>query len=181
MALQEYTSPKPDKYVTIGGHTKTGEKNPTSITGYLMAIESGPNKFDATKTATKYLVKTVEGLVCVNANTNMVTKVKDSMVQFQARNGKPALGAKIAITYTGLQKIPGKNDMKLYSVQLDADDMVTVFAVAPEAPSFDEDEEIPVNVGASPDDEDDAQERELAAAERKARVDTLLRKNKKGA
>lgn len=186
MAAKEYTSARPDKWVTLGGRSKAGVKNPTSIEGYYMGREEGPNQFDATKTKVVFLLQTPEGLVGVNGNTNLITKMTDSERGFTSKEGKKPLGAHVTMTYTGEQVTKKGTDMKVFKITFDAANMIEL-ADLPASSDQDEEETAVMSSIEGEDFEDDDYEAPIAkpvpaalsAEARKAKVQSLLSNKRK--
>jgi len=182
MSFKDYSSPRPDNWVNLGGTNKQGKKNPGTLEGYYLGRTEGPNQFDATKTKTTFIFqnaaidgKPVQGIVGVNGSANLVNKMKDAELNFRAQEGKAPLGVRTLLTYTGELNIGKGNTMKTFTAQFDSDDQIEVTAVATaDEYAPDEDEEESTD-GA---DEDASQAAALAAAERAAKVQELLNRNK---
>lgn len=126
MAHKDYSTPKPDKWVTVGGTTKEGTKNPDKVTGYYLGSEEGPDKFNPGKTKHTHMLKTAEGITAVNSTTYMTRKISEATANFTAENGRPPVGAEVLIRYTGMQKLANGNTMKTYAVTFDADNTIEV-------------------------------------------------------
>lgn len=119
MAFEDYTSTKPNKYVTIGGFTKTGEKNPESFEGYYLKTVTRPSNFDENKTETNYVFQTADGTVQVKGNTNLVIVMADAQRGFSEKTGQSPEGYLTKISYDGIEKRPGGRTLKLFRVQID--------------------------------------------------------------
>lgn len=180
MSFEDYSSPRPSKWVSLGGKsTKTGKANPTEIEGYYVGSITGPNKFDTSKTKTDYLVKTAEGVVGVSGTANMKRVFTDAEANFAKKNGEAALGASVRIAFTGTVNTGKGNPMKTYAVLFDKTDRTDVLTAA----ELDSDTE---GEDAGDGDEEDYEQEVAApppkaassAAERKAKLDDLL-KNKR--
>lgn len=128
MAFQEYSSARPEFFVTLGGHNKKGEKNPTLIEGYYLGRTVGVNTFDPTKPKVTFMLKTPKGIAGVNGNANLITRITEAEGNFKAREGSNAEGVLVRLTCTG--EIPTKkgNAMKTFSVSFDAQDRIEVQA-----------------------------------------------------
>lgn len=121
MALKEYSSPKASKFVTIGGITREGDKNPTEIKGYYLGRTETDSQFDAGKKKITYMIQTKDGVVGVNGSANMNIKMEDSERGLQ-ESGTSALGALVYIKFVGTQPSKKGNPTKLYQVMFDTDD-----------------------------------------------------------
>jgi hypothetical protein len=182
MALKSFDTARPDKYVTVGGFSKKGEKNPEWAEGYYLGSVSGTNQFDEGKTKVIFMLKTPAGIIGVNGNANLVNKMQDSERGFKAATGNPPIGAFLRIDFTGEVKSGKGNPMKTFKVQFDDENVIDVAAVS----SQDEN-------SSYQDEEDETEEQPemeapvktntaaLAAdrAARKARTEALLNKGKK--
>lgn len=137
MALKNY-SPDISKYVTVGGSTREGVKNPTEIEGYYLGRTESPDNFNPGKTKTTYMLRTAKGDVGVNGSANLNIKMTDSEKALQAA-GESALNSFVKITFVGTQPSKKGNPTKLYQVQFDAEDTLPANMVA-EEPEADLDE-----------------------------------------
>lgn len=179
MAYEEVLDLSTDNVVAIGGfNKKTRKDNPTSVEGYFLGSREVPSKLSKSGTAKIHVFQTAKGNLGVWGKTDLDIKLAGV-----------ALGTKTLVKFDKMQ--PTKTgEMYKYKVAIDADDTIAVSAAAPELveSSADEDEEY-VSNDASNDEEDDTTQDEedtkqslaLAAAERKAKVDALLRGKGKAA
>jgi len=184
MAFNDYSSPKPDSWVTVGGVTREGVKNPSSLEGYYMGTISEPSSFDKNKLKHTHLIQTAKGIAGVNGSSNLNFKMKDSENNLLKRGISP-IGVKLRIEFVGTKPSSKGNPTKLYKVTFDVSDINEAIAsgvvTAPveEYASNEEDESYTSAEVDTADDEDDAlQTAALAAAERKAKVEALLAKGK---
>lgn len=168
MAFEDYGTPKPSKYVTVGGFTKTGEKNPDSFEGFYLSTTTRPSNFDPGKTETNFLFQTVEGLVSVKGNANLIRVLSDAQKNFTAKTNEQPEGYLTLITFDGMEKRPQGRTLKLFRVQIDKDQKVNASDVLStfSAPEVEEDEI------------DEVQAANLAAAERRAKLNAALAKGK---
>ena len=134
--FKDYSSPRPDTWVNLGGINKQGKKNPTTLEGYYLGRTEGPNQFDTTKTKVTFIFmnaaidgKPVPGIVGVNGSSNLVSKMKDAELNFRSTEGRAPLGARTLVEYTGERNTGKGNPMKTYRTQFDADDTKDVAGI----------------------------------------------------
>jgi len=120
MALKEYgTQNKPDYYVTIGGFTKAGQKNPDKIEGYYKGRTEYPDQFNPGKTKTTFMIKTQKGIAGVTGNANLINVMTRAETQYAAENQTLPAGTWVQIDCTGLTKLKSGNTMKTFVVHFD--------------------------------------------------------------
>lgn len=125
MAFKEHKSNGSANWVTIGGFTKDGQKNPSSITGYYLGRTESTSNFDATKTKTTYMLNVNGTLVGVNGAANLNIQMKDWEINARAKEGKSVLGMRVKIEFTGTAPSKKGSATKLYKVSYDPDDVNT--------------------------------------------------------
>lgn len=133
MALKVYgesSSKSTAKYVTLGGFTKMGEKNPESFTGRYLGTLEGPNQFEKGKTKTVFAFEDEDGQrVYVNGNTRLISTMKNATGHYEVETGLSAVGALCQINYLGMEKLDGGKTIKSFSVAFDAEDHIDVIPV----------------------------------------------------
>lgn len=181
MSFKDYSSPRPDTWVNLGGINKKGQKNPSSLEGYYLGRTEGPNQFDTTKVKTTFIFqnaavdgKPVQGIVGVNGSANLIQKMKDAELNFRVQEGRAPLGTRTLINYTGELNLGKGNPMKTFTSQFDAEDTIEVTSIATADEYVEENDDQEDNSA----DEDADQSAALAAAERAAKVQELLNRNK---
>lgn len=179
MAFKAINDLDADTTVSLGGFDKkTRKDNPTKAEGYYLGSREVKTTFGPSQL---HFLQTPKGNLGIWGKTNMDKKL-----------ASVTPGTMVRITFTGMSKAsPGKNPAYLFKVEADEDNTIEVAAVVPEAdessPGNDDDDEVSyleATDGLSDDDsedEDAAQAAALAAAERKAKVQAMLNKNKKTA
>ena len=184
MAYEEYTQPTPSKWVSVGGTTKQGVKNPVKIEGYYLRSETGPDKFNPGQDKTNIILRTKEGVVGVNCSKNLAKQLKEAEGSFLRRNGRPALGASMLITFPGLKDTGKGNPMKTYTLQFDKDNFIEVDAGFEATTTADEEDTYESEVTDSYDDvgEEELQQEPLVIAKppvtRKSVMDVLKSRQK---
>lgn len=187
MGFKDYSSPRPDTWVNLGGRNKEGKKNPGVLEGYYLGRVEGVNQFDTSKMKVTFIFqnaaidgKPVQGIVGVNGSANLIQKMKDAEVNFRAQEGRAPLGTRTLITHTGELNLGKGNPMKTFTAQFDAEDSIEVTAVAASLDEYESDDE-DTEEATDGADEDAAQAAALLAAERAAKVQELLNRNKAAA
>lgn len=174
MAFKTVESLDADTTISLGGfNKKTRKDNPTEIEGYYIGSKQVQGK---TKMDNIHYFKTDKGNVAVWGKTDMDKKI-----------ASVPRGAMTRVAFSNMK--PTKNgDMYVYTVQVDDENTIEVGAApAPTrqaAASYDDgDDPRPEDQESDSDDEsndDEAEERQqtaaLQAAERKAKLDALLKK-----
>lgn len=171
MGYKKVQSLDADTTISLGGkNRKTGKANPQEVEGYYL----GSRKVEDSKKKSGYsyihIFQTQNGNLGVWGKTDLDRKL------LTVTPGTMTLAAfeKMVPTPNG--------EMYRYEVSVDADNTIEVAAVSSADASSDyvENSESEEYVDAGADDEDEAQTAALAAAERKAKVDALLRGATKG-
>lgn len=184
MAHKSYGSQQPTRWVTLGGVTREGKKNPVTITGYYLGREEKPDKFNPGKTKINFILDTPEGITGVNGNSNLVKKMTENEANFRTEHNIPPLGAEVVMNYTGTKDTGKGNPMKVYTVTFDRENMKDLDIVVVTSDAYEDDD------GADADEEDDtevayapspnlgkvAASSTLTPAERQAKVKELLKK-----
>ncbi len=173
MAFKQLQSLDAETTISLGGYNKKAKKeNPTSIEGYYLGNKQVEDSKNADKKNTIYYLKTAKGNVAVWGKTDMDRKMSGAKVGVMTR-----------ITHTGMK--PTKNgEMYVYSVEVDADNTIEVepngavrsASYNDDEPSFNASEELDEEQESNDDEEERQQTAALAAAERKAKLDALLKK-----
>lgn len=103
--------------VTLGGSDKkTGKKNPTKIEGYLLRIETRPNKFNPDKPQNFYVLRTEKGDVGVYGKAGIDREMRNSRI-----------GRMTLIEDTGKVLDTGKgNPMKVFKAMQDPKNTIEV-------------------------------------------------------
>ena len=177
MAYKEITSLDADVTVAIGGtNRKTGKKNPTQVEGFYLGSRTVESKKSKNGTAQIHFFQTSKGNVGVWGKTDMDRKLATATP-----------GAMTLVKFEKMQNTPN-GEMYKYSVAQDEDNSIEVATMSNETGSDDSDESSDYEAAGSEDDvladdsgedeEDARQAQALAAAERKAKVQSLL--NRKG-
>jgi hypothetical protein len=128
MAFKETNGAESDTSISLGGlNKKTNKPNPTSIEGYY--IGSKQIKSDRAKSGftALYVFQNENGNVGVWGKTDLDKR----MVGVKE-------GVMTRVTFTGMKKIPGKNDMYSYKVEVDESNTLENGSVENDVPnSFD--------------------------------------------
>lgn len=100
----------------LGGRNKTtGKANPTKVEGYYIGSKDVDSPKSKTGACKLYVIQTANGNLGIWGKTDLDRKM-----------GSVPQGAMIRITQTGMQKIPGKNDMYKFKVEVDAENTIEV-------------------------------------------------------
>jgi hypothetical protein len=119
MAFKEIASADSSNTIALGGvNKKTGKPNPTSITGYYLGSKEVTTGFGP---AQVHNLQTENGITGVWGKTDMNKKL--SAVPH---------GVMVRITQSGMKKIPGRNPMWVYKVEVDESDTINATATAEE-------------------------------------------------
>lgn len=180
MAFKKVLDLNADITVSLGGsNKKTGKKNPTEVEGFYL----GSRKVDDKKKKSGYsyihTLQTDKGNLGVWGKTDLDRKLITVTP-----------GTMVRITHTGMVPTPN-GDMYKFSVEHDEDNIIDVGALSvnnddgafTSGGADDEDEAYVASSlndgsGDANDDADYQQDAALHAAERKAKVEALLKKNK---
>ena len=169
MGFQEVSSLDADVVVALGKKDKTGKAYPKQAEGYYIGSRTVENKRGESKI---HFLQTPKGNLGLWGTTDLNRKL-----------GQVPVGTMVKVTSTGTKRTPN-GDMYTYKVEQDLDNTIEVATLtAGEANETYEDAGT-VDNGSTVDyddtetDEDAEQAAALAAAERKAKVDAMLRGNK---
>ncbi len=111
MGFKEVNGADASTSVSLGGINKaTGKPNPTTIEGYYVGTKKVPSQRNAAGFSNLYILQTEKGNVGVWGKTDLDKKMA-------ALN--PEHRAMCRLSYTGMKKIPGKNDMYTFKVEVD--------------------------------------------------------------
>jgi hypothetical protein len=147
MAFEEIASTDSSNTIALGGvNKKTGKPNPTSVTGYYLGSKEVTTGFGP---AQVHNLQTDSGIIGVWGKTDMNKKL----------NGVPE-GVLVRITQSGMKKIPGRNPMWVYKVEVDKSDTLDTGVTAEE-----ENDEFPTSLTA---DDDHYEETDVDADEESA-------------
>lgn len=169
MSFKEVSSLDAEVTVALGKKDKTGKPYPKQAEGYFLGSRTVENKRGESKL---HFLQTAKGNLGIWGTTDLNRKL-----------GSAPVGAMVRITSTGTKPTPN-GDMYTYKVEVDADNAIEVNTVS----ASDQDREELAVVGLDPEDvgftedeadEDDDQAAALAAAERAAKVQALLRNSGK--
>ncbi len=181
MAFKEVSSLEADTTISLGGfNKKTGKANPTKVEGYFLGKKEVSSPRSKTGKSSLYILQTAKGNVGVWGKTDLDRKM-----------GSVVPGTMIRVTQNGTRPTPN-GDMYTYKVEYDDSNRVEVPEASAtsalsssedyspeEAPSMDEwDETNSESVGTF-EQEDVAQAQAVAALERKAKMEAILKKGKK--
>lgn len=177
MAYKEVATLDADVTIALGGRDKkTGKANPTKVEGYYLGRrEVAAGKFSRPgKQDYLYFLQTPKGNVGVWGKTDLDRKL-----------AQVTPGDMIRVSHTGMRPTPS-GEMHTYKVEVDSDNRIDVSGLQASAPSsaFDDASELNEDESLNNDtygDEDEAPTASIAsssAAERKAKVDALLNKNR---
>ena len=119
MAFQDFSNPRPEKWVTLGGRNKeTGKLNPTSAKGYYLGSFESQNKFNKDKKNVNLVLMTPQGLLGLTAPSHLVKKMKENETNLAKRN-VDVRGLMVEISFVGEQDVGKGNPMKLFKVGFD--------------------------------------------------------------
>lgn len=178
--FKEVTDLSPDNTVALGGtNKKTGKKNATSIEGYYLGSRKVDDRKKKSGFSYIHVFQTATGTLGVWGKTDLDRKILGV-----------ASGTMTRVSFDRMVPTPN-GDMYKYKVAVDSDNTIEVVGSV-EAPAQQDEsggEDAPAyaadegDYGQAADtedygDEDQAQAAALAAAERKAKVEALLRGNK---
>lgn len=173
MAFQEVQSLDADTTISLGGvNRKTGKKNPTSAEGYYLGARQINSPKSKTGKAWLYFFQTPTGNLGVYGKTDLDKKM-----------GSAVPGQMMRITVAGMVPTPN-GDMYKFKVEVDADNTIDVSNLSTEAVVTSSDDDTSYTSASieqdayteeTQDDEDALQAAALAAAERKAKVEALLK------
>ena len=147
MAFKEVVGLDTESTIALGGiNKKTGKPNPTTVEGYYVGSRSVDTDFGP---AQLHVLQTADGNVGVWGKTDLDRKI-----------AAVAAGSMIRATHTGQVKIPGRNPMHKYKVEVDSEDTIDVGSAAdtqaPVLDQYDEDGYQKEEYTESSTDEDEA-------------------------
>jgi hypothetical protein len=164
MAFKEVNSLDADVTVALGKTDKSGKPYPKQAEGYFLGSRAVQNKRGESKL---HFLQTVKGNLGIWGTTDLDRKL-----------GQAPVGSMVRITSTGTRPTPN-GDMYTYKVEVDSDNTIEVStASTSEDSSETENYAVPQSFYDDADEEDADQSLALAAAERKAKVEALLKGNK---
>lgn len=174
MAFKEVNDLSTDVTISLGGvNKKTGKPNPKSIEGYYLGNRQVEDKKKKSGVSYIYVFQTDKGNVGVWGKTDLDRKMQAA-----------PLGAMLQVTHTGMAQTPN-GEMYKYGVKYDPENTIDVSDMQSSNSSGGTDlgegldDDFGTDAGV---DEDEVQIAALAAAERKAKVEALLKgKGKKTA
>lgn len=118
MAFTEVTDLGCDVTISLGGvNKKTNKANPTKLEGFYLGAKQIEDQKKKSGKSFIYVFQTSNGNVGVWGKTDLDRKM--SAVE---------PGTLARLSYTGMQKIPGKNDMYKYKVEVDQTQTIEVSA-----------------------------------------------------
>ena len=113
MAFKEVSNLDAETTIALGGiNKKTGKENPTSITGYFIGTRDVETDFGPAKL---HVFQTDRGNVGVWGKTDLNRKLTSVTP-----------GVMVRATQNGQVKVPGRNPMYKYKVEVDTDDSIEV-------------------------------------------------------
>ena len=122
MAFKEVNDLDTNNTIALGGlNKKTGKPNPKSLEGFFLGRKDVESKMAKNGLCSLYILKTPDGNVGVWGKTDLDRK----MVGLNP-------GVLVRISFTGTQKIPGKNDMYKYKVEVDEEQCIEVQSPEPD-------------------------------------------------
>lgn len=178
MAFKTVTSLDADTTISLGGfNKKTRKDNPNSVEGYYLGSRKVDSKKSTNGFAYIHFLQTPTGNLGVWGKTDLDRKLVTVTP-----------GTMIRATHTGMQATP-KGEMYKYKVETDDENTIEVNLAEQQQDNSsskndsDEDNSAIANAGASDEyddevDEDAIQQAALIAAEKKAKVQALLSRNK---
>lgn len=171
MAFKQVTDLSTDTMISLGGfNKKTGKNNPTSVEGYFLGSRKVASPKAKTGLAFIYAFQTSKGNIGVWGKTDLDRKMEGVLPGQMVR----ASFDKMVPTTNG--------EMYKFKVEVDAENTIEVSSAAPTQASNDDNDGTEFNASEELDAENDYEAEEaaanaaLAAAERKAKVDALLKR-----
>lgn len=179
MALKEYSASKATKWVTVGGVTRDGKKNPTEIEGYYLGRTEGESQFEPGKKKITYMIQTPQGVVGVNGAANLNIKMTDSEVALQ-NGGETALNSFVLIRFTGTTPSKKGTPTKMYQVMFDTENKLPAGGLLTGGADNDNEADLD-DVFGTDDDDNVGYEAPAAVAKpaRSARAEALIAKARK--
>lgn len=166
MAYEKMADLGTDTVSALGGtNSKTGKPNPSQVEGYYLGARS---VVTSTGASVIHVFQTPKG----NEGVWGTKKLNDNLT-------RTVVGKMVLVKYKGKIKITGGKTQHTYEFFIDKSNAIEVDTL-PEGNSIVEDEDMTDTDDSTDntDDEDAAQTAALVAAERQAKVQALLNKNK---
>lgn len=117
MSFKEVASLDASTTIALGGkNEKTSKANPTAVTGHYLGYRTVTTEYGPAKL---HVFSTDKGNVGVWGKTNMNTKLEGV---------EP--GQLVRVSFTGMQKVPGRRDMYKYKVEVDTENTIDVGGLA---------------------------------------------------
>lgn len=181
MAFKEVLDLSADTTIALGGvNKKTGKANPTQVEGYYLGKKQVEDRKKKSGFSYIYILQTPKGNIGVWGKTNLDQKMVAAVP-----------GTMLRITQSGTVPTPN-GDMYKFKVEFDADNTIEVAGLessdSSSSSSSNEDSNEDNSYASAGSDEEEttdgssedaAQSAALAAAERKARVEALLKGGKR--
>lgn len=122
MAFKEIQSLDAETTISLGGfNKKTRQDNPTQIEGYYLGTRYVPSQKSKNGKAAIHVFQTADGNVGVWGKTDLDRKM-------EAMTDK--IGAMVRVTQKGTKPTKGGNDMYMFRVEVDLDNMIEVTAAS---------------------------------------------------
>lgn len=115
MGFREVASLDADVVTALGGKQKNGKANPRSVEGYYLGFRMVENKRSKTGESKLHFFQTAKGNIGVWGKTDLDRKLVSV-----------ALGTMTRATFDKMKACPGKNDMYLYKVETDTENVIEV-------------------------------------------------------
>jgi hypothetical protein len=169
MAFREVSSLDAEVTIAIGKKDKQGKPYPKQAEGYYLGSRSVESKRGQ---SVLHFLQTPKGNLGVWGTTDLNRKL-----------GQATAGTMVRITSTGTKPTPN-GDMYTYRVECDPDNTIEVESLVAGSSTVVEENNDAYDTDADTTDDSDvdddiAQQAALAAAERKAKVQAVLNKNKR--
>jgi hypothetical protein len=120
MAFKEVQSLDAETTISLGGfNKKTRQDNPTQVEGYYLGSKTVPSQKSKTGKAFLHVFQTADGNVGVWGKTDLDRKMG-------ALADK--LGVMVRVTQKGTKPTKGGNDMYMFRVEVDVENMIEVAA-----------------------------------------------------
>lgn len=170
MGFKEVTSLDTDHTTALGGiNKKTGKSNPTSAEGYYLGSKKVESKKARSGFAYLHILQTPKGNLGIWGKTDLDRKILSVPP-----------GSMVRVTHTGMLTTPN-GDMYKFKVEVDSDNTIEVSASAEDhsvgvsEETWSNDDENSDSIEQDSSGDDDYGQAVLAAAERKAKVEALLK------
>lgn len=169
MGFKEVSSLDADVVVALGKKDKAGKPYPKQAEGYFLGSRTVENKRGESKI---HFLQTAKGNLGLWGTTDLNRKLAEAPV-----------GSMVRVTSTGTRPTPN-GDMYTYKVEVDSDNTIEVSVAGADAQASISDSYAEENQSDNEDTidgygEEDDQVLALAAAERKAAVEALLKGSRK--